>query len=125
MLPRRRSAERGEGNLGCILWLLLLGVVVLVAWKAVPVKMRSVELYEHMDELAKFAAARAKSEDLKKSILKRAEQLDIPLERDDIEVDLGAERVRMKVEYTIPMEILGFTYDWHFKQEVDRQIFIV
>jgi hypothetical protein len=125
MLPRRRSAERGEGNLGCILWLLLLGLVVLVAWKAVPVKMKSVELYEHMDELAKFAAARAKSDDLKRSILQRAEQLDIPLEREAIEVDLGAERVRMKVEYTIPVEVLGFTYDWHFEQEVDRQIFIV
>lgn len=125
MLPRWRSAERGEGNLGCILWLVALGLVILVAWQAVPVKMRSVELYEHMDELAKFAAARAKSDDLKKSILQKAKQLELPLEREDIEVDLGREKVRMKVEYTVPMEILGFTWDWHFEQEVKRQIFIV
>lgn len=125
MLPRRRSAERGEGTLGCILWLVVLGLVILVAWKAVPVKMRSVELYEHMDELAKFAAARSKSDDLKKSILQKAQQLDLPLERENIEVDLEREKVRMKVEYTVPMEILGFTWDWHFEQEVKRQIFIV
>jgi hypothetical protein len=125
MLPRRRSAERGEGNLGCILWLLLLGVVILIAWKAVPVKLRSVELYEHMDELAKFAAARSKPEELKKSILHRAKQLDIPLEAGDVDIDLRNERVIMKVKYTIPLEILGFEYDWNFEQEVDRQIFIV
>jgi hypothetical protein len=125
MLPRRRSAERGEGNLGCILWLVVLGLLILVAFKAVPVKMRSVELYEHMDELAKFAASRSKSDDLRKSILQKAKQLELPVEREDVEVELEREKVRMKVEYTVPVDILGFTYDWHFEQEIKRQIFIV
>ena len=35
---RRRNAERGEGNLGCILWLVVLGLAVMIAWKAIPVK---------------------------------------------------------------------------------------
>ena len=37
-MPRRRSVERGEGNLGCIVWLILLTIGVMIAWKAVPVK---------------------------------------------------------------------------------------
>ena len=124
-MPRRRSVERGEGNLGCIVWLVLLAIGVMIAWKAVPVKVRSAEFYDYMDEIAKFSAARATSDSLRKALLDRADQLDIPLERKNIEIDLSRERIRMKVRYTIPVEFPGYTYNWDFEQEIDRPIFIV
>ena len=42
-----------------------------------------------------------------------------------IEIDLSRERVRMRVRYTIPVEFPGYTYQWHFRQKLDRTIFIV
>src|SRR3954447_21201237 len=78
-MPRR--SERGEGNLGCILWLLALGLATLIAWKAVPVKVQSTQLYDYMDELAKFSAARTPPDQLEKMIIDRAKQLDIALEK--------------------------------------------
>lgn len=124
-MPRRRSVERGEGNLGCIVWMVLLAIGVLIAWKAVPVKVRSAEFYDYMDELSKFSAARATADGLRKGLMDRAEKLDIPLERKNIEIELSRERVRMKVRYTIPVEFPGYTYNWDFEQEIDRPIFIV
>lgn len=122
-MPRR--SERGEGNMGCILWLLALGLTVLIAWKAVPVKLQSTELYDHMEELAKFAAARTPPDELKKSILYRAKQLDIPLEKKDVTVERKGDRIYMEVEYTIPVELPFYSWQWHFKQKLDRPIFIV
>jgi hypothetical protein len=124
-MPRRRSAERGEGNLGCVVWVVLLAIGVLIAWKAVPVKVKSAEFYDYMDELAKFSAARATSDGLRKGLMDRAQQLDIPLERKNIDIELSREKVRMKVRYTIPVEFPGYTYNWDFEQEIDRPIFIV
>lgn len=123
-MPRRR-AERGEGNLGCILWLLALGIAVLIAWKAVPVKMQSAELYDFMDEAAKFRSERTPPEELEKQILERARQLNIPLEKKNIMVERRGDRIYMEVEYTIPVEFPGYTYPWHFRQTLDRPIFIV
>jgi hypothetical protein len=123
-MPRRRS-ERGEGNIGCILWLLLLGVAILIAWKAVPVKMQSEELYDYMDELAKFGAAHTTTEDLEKQILNRARELHIPLDKKNVKVERNGDRVYMEVEYTIPVELPGYTYQWHFRQTLDRPIFII
>jgi hypothetical protein len=123
-MPRRRS-ERGEGNIGCILWLIALGLAVLIAWKAVPVKMQSEKLYDYMDELAKFGAARTAPDDLEKLILNRAQELHIPLEKKNVKVERNGDNIYMEVEYTIPVEFPGYTYQWHFRQTLDRPIFIV
>jgi hypothetical protein len=123
-MPRRR-AERGEGNLGCILWLLGLGLVTLIAWKAVPVKVQSTQLYDFMDEQAKFAAARTPPDQIAKAIVDRAHQLDIPLDKEGVKVVRDGDRIFMDVEYTVPLEFPGYTYQWHFHQKIDRPIFIV
>lgn len=124
-MPRRRSAERGEGNLGCILWVLLLAIGVLIAWKAVPAKVKSAELYDFMDEMAKFSAAGSTKEELEKRIMGRAGELGIPLEKRNLQIQLQRERIRIEVKYTLPLEFPGYTYNWEVHQTLDRQIFIV
>jgi hypothetical protein len=123
-MPRRRS-ERGEGNLGCILWLAALALVSLIAWKAVPVKIQSSELYDYMDELAKFNSARTPTDDLAKMIMDRAHGLGIQMQKGDVTVQRNNDRIFMEVDYTVPLDILGITYNWHFHQKLDRPIFIV
>ena len=123
-MPRRKS-ERGEGNLGCILWLVALGIAILIAWKAVPVKMQSTELYDFMDETAKFRAERTPPEELEKQIVDRAKQLNIPLDKKNVKVERKGDRIYIEVEYTIPVEFPGYTYQWHFRQTLDRPIFII
>ena len=119
----RRAAERGSGNLGCILWLILLVVGVLVAWKAIPVKIRSAELYDQMEEMAKFSA-RNSPDELKKQIMDRAHELDLPVVKDNVHVERIGDRIKMEASYTVPLEFPGYTYEWHFDHQVDRPIFI-
>ena len=121
----RRTAERGEGNLGCILWVLVLAVAVLIAWKAIPVKVNSSELADYMDELARFNAARESEDDLRARILTRATELNLPVTKEGVTIQLSRDRVRMIVDYTVPVNFPGYTYNWHFHHELDRPIFIV
>jgi hypothetical protein len=122
---RRRIAERGEGNLGCILWLLVLGLAVMISMKAIPVKIASAELYDYMDEVARSAGVRTTAEDVKKAILVRAADLKLPLDKDHVTVTRQGDRLRMRAEYTVPLEFPGYTYNWRFVHELDRPIFIV
>ena len=119
----RRAAERGSGNLGCILWLVVLLLGALIAWKAIPVKIRSAELYDAMEDMAKFSA-RNKPEDLKKQILNRARDLDLPLQKDNVRVQRIGDRIKMEASYSVPLEFPGYTYYWSFNHQVDRPIFI-
>jgi hypothetical protein len=122
---RRRIAERGEGNLGCILWLLVLGLAVMISVKTIPVKIASAELYDYMDEVARSAGVNTTADDVKKAILQRAADLKLPLNKDMVAVTREGDRLRMRAEYTVPVEFPGYTFKWHFVHEMDRPIFVV
>lgn len=121
----RRTAERGEGNLGCIVWLLVLAVAVMISWKMIPVKVNNAELVDFMTEVAQFQSAQKTPEEIKLIILARAGELGIPLTKENVTVTKTRDRVRMTVDYTMPVQFPGYTYNWHFRHELDRPIFIV
>ncbi len=129
----RTQLRSGEGRLGCVLWLSLLVGLIVVAWGAVPVTIHSAELYDYMDEQAKFAG-RVTPEVLKKRILKRAVELELPVKEKDIKVERVGGRIRMKCSYTVHLESPHFiltteppfvTQTWKFDLKVDRPVFIV
>ena len=120
-----RNAERGNSKLGCILWLTVLAIAVLISWKMIPVKVNSAELSDYMVEVAQFQSARKPPEELKAMILARASELNIPLDKQNVTVVRTDDRIRMTVDYTVPVDFPGYTYNWHFRHELDRPIFIV
>jgi hypothetical protein len=120
----RLHFRHGQGKIGCILWLLVLLAVVGVTAKLIPIKIRSAELYDFMEEQALFAG-RTKPAELKKRILRRAEELELPLTKKNLSVERRAGRVRMRATYTVPVELPGYTFEWDFEHIIDRPVFIV
>lgn len=120
----RLQLRQGEGKLGCVIWLLALLAVIGIAWKLIPIKVHSAELYDFMEEQAMFAGRRGPAE-LKKAILIRAEELELPLNKKNLHVEKRAGRVRMSATYTVPVEFPGYTFNWKFEHRIDRPIFIV
>ena len=120
---RGKVSERGEGNLGCIMWVLVLGVAILIAWKAVPVKIATAELYDYIEEQAKFAA-NTPPDQIEKGILLKAQLLKLPLTKDNVKVERVGDNIRMEASYTVPLEFPGYTYNWNFDHKIDRPIFI-
>ncbi len=122
---RKRIAERGQGNLGCVMWLVVLGLAVMISWKMIPVKVASAEMYDFMDDQAKFTSVNTTAEEVKKNILAKAVQLKLPLDPANVTVERVGDSIRMKAEYTVPVQFPGYTFNWHFVHELDRPIFVV
>jgi hypothetical protein len=125
MEARRRRHESGDSNIGCIVWVLVLAIGVFLAFKLIPVKIRSAEFYDFMDEIAKFSSATATQEQIEKRLMDKARDLDIPLEKRNLRITLSRDRIKIDVSYTIPVEFPGYTYNWNFHQVLDRPIFII
>lgn len=118
-----RSRQSGEGKIGCIFWLAALAIAGMVAYKMIPVRIQSAELYDFMVEQAKWAANRP-PDAIKKSIVERAQELNLPVDPDKVQVQRHGDRIKMEAKFTVPVEFPGYTYNWEFHHLVDRSIFI-
>jgi len=121
---REHGNEQGGARIGTVIWLLLFVVMVLVSKEAIPVKIRTSKLEDYMIELAKFST-RENEDKLRIRIMEKAQELELPLVKEDVTVRKSNGRVRMKAQYEIPLEFPFYTYVWHFDHEVDRPIFII
>lgn len=122
---KARNGQKGEGNLGCIFWLVVMVVVGYVAWTMVPIKIASAQLSDFMVDQAQVAEHRS-PEQIRKSILAKARDLDLPLDPKKVQVERKGDYIYMDAEYTVPVEFVGgFVYEWHFEHHIDRPIFIV
>ena len=118
----KNLGESGEGRLKFIFWMLILGVVGLAGYEAIPARIR-IARYE--DELIKIAesAWRVPESKLRQRVLDRASELDLPVAKDDIDLDLASGRIRIHVEYTLVLELPFYTWEWERTHDVDRPVF--
>ena len=120
---RRMNPQAGDTKLGCIVWLIIMAVLTVALWQIVPAKMKSAELYDYITDQARLAQ-RTSHEQLKKKILKKADDLGIQLRQEDIQVTGGREQISIHCTYTIPIELPGYTYNWDFEHSIDEQLYI-
>ena len=120
--PRKIQWQRGEGKLGCVLWLAIFVAVGTFGWKTIPVKTSSSRLKDFMVEQSKFAQ-RASHQEISTRILNKANELELPVSRKNIKVHKTAARVEMRCKYTVPVEFPFYTWNWDFDLHVERAVF--
>jgi len=68
-----------------------------------------------MQEQARFAVVNRYSEEqIRETIFKEAQDLDIPLKKEEIKVLASASLVRISVDYTVPIDLLVYKMELHF-----------
>ncbi|HVS86768.1 MAG TPA: DUF4845 domain-containing protein [Candidatus Acidoferrum sp.] len=114
-LSATRRVERGEGKPKAIFYTLILVLVVYSAFKIVPVYIQNYQLSDKMQETARFAVVNRYSEEqIRDTIYKEMQTLEIPARREDIKVSSSQSVVRISVDYTVPVDLLFYHMDFHF-----------
>src|SRR6478672_10160645 len=118
---RRRRGISGAGNLGCLMWLVVLALVGHVLWKVVPVKIRASTFYDTMQEQASFGSIKSEQQILYE-VLRRAQELGIPVTKETVSVTRTRAAVTIEAHYSIPIEFFGgaYKYVWKFDPVVTR-----
>lgn len=110
-----RRTERGEGKLKAILYTVILLLLVYSAFKIVPIYVENYQLSDKMQETARFAIVNRYSEEqVRDTIYKEVQTLEIPARREDIKVSSSQSVVRISVDYTVPVDLLFYHMDLHF-----------
>lgn len=116
------TSEAGEGRMSFLFWLLVIAAVIAFSVQYLPVRIASDRYQDFLVETAE-KKNRLSKERLTKGLLERADELDLPLEKDGIEISVSSRRIRLRAEYTVPIDFLVYTWNWHKVHEVDREIF--
>ena len=120
MLRNRR--ERGEGQFGCLMGLAIIALVGLIAYRLIPVKVKAAELRDTIVDEAKSAGIH-NNKRIVETIAAKAEQLDLPVSEKDIKIERKHEMIFIEVEYTVPVQFPGYTYNWKFHQKTENPVF--
>ncbi|HSN68839.1 MAG TPA: hypothetical protein VLV48_06320 [Thermoanaerobaculia bacterium] len=118
----RHRMQRGEGQLGCIFGLIVLIAAGYIAFKMVPVKVRAADLRQEIVDVARSAGV-YKEGQIRQKIMAKAEELELPLEPDDLQVVRKSDRVYIEATYVVPVEFPGYTYQWRFRHIADNPVF--
>jgi hypothetical protein len=119
---QRNRRERGEGQFGCLVGLVLLLLAVLVAYRMIPIKVKAAELRDVIVDESK-SAGQHNNTIITKAILAKAEQLDLPVTEDQIRIDRKPEFIKIEVDYVVPVNFPGYTYQWKFNQKTENPVF--
>jgi hypothetical protein len=120
MLRNRR--ERGEGQLGCLVGLIILALAVFVAWKMVPIKVKAAEVRGVVVDEAKSAGTH-NDKVIMGNILSKAHEDNLPLTEENVKISRGGGNITIDVNYVVPVEFPGYTYQWHFNHTATNPIF--
>ncbi|HVS14963.1 MAG TPA: hypothetical protein VMV46_13620 [Thermoanaerobaculia bacterium] len=117
-----RTGERGEGRLSFVFWIVVLAIAGLVAFETIPVRWRMAQLQDFMVESAERARF-GNEKEIKRAIMHRATELDLPLEDKALSVKINAGRIKIDAEYMVTLDFPFYSWDWNKRHEVNRTIY--
>jgi hypothetical protein len=111
----RACAQRGEGKFKAIAYTAIVVFGVFSAFKLLPPYIAEYQLADKMQDQARFAVVNHYTEEqIRDTIFKEAQDLDVPIKKEEIKVLASPSVVRISLDYTVPIDLLVYKMDLHF-----------
>lgn len=120
---RKLRGQRGEGQAGCIVSLLILLAVGLFAYKIIPPKLKAAEMRQFVIDEGKSAGLRKGDKHIRSNIMEKAADLEIAVAPKDLKIRRTRGKIYIELEYVIPVEFPGYTHNYSFHHETANPLF--
>ena len=112
---RSAHAQRGGGRIKAIAFTAILVFGVFAAFKLLPPYINEYQLADKMQEQARFGVVnRYTEEQIRETIFKEAQDLDVPIKKEEIKVLASPSVVRISLDYRVPIDLLVYKMELHF-----------
>ena len=118
-----RAAERGEGRIGFLISLVLLGVGIFVGVKVIPVRVNAYEFRDFIQQECRFAATRNHDEEIYKRIFDKARELRLPLDKKNLRMERTAHEMIIAAKYQQTIDLKFTKYVYKFDHEEHAPLF--
>lgn len=121
--PNWRRSERGEGRFGTVVGLCVLLLTIYLGFKVLPVMVNAYSFRDFIEQEARFAALKKADEEVAKRVLRKAQELELPVGPKDILLNRTNTHFDIKVKYTVPIKTPVYTYQWVFDEKSRAPLF--
>jgi hypothetical protein len=119
---RGRRSQRGAGKLKVIAFAAIAILALYAAFKLVPPYVSEYQLQDKMQEQARFGVVnRYTDEQVRESVFKVVQDLDLPVKREDIKVTVTPAFVKVSLDYTVPVDLLVYSTVLHFSPSSENK----
>jgi hypothetical protein len=122
-MVREGRRQRGGSKLNLLFTLAVMGAMVFVASKIVPVYFANYQMQDSIESESRFALTgypKKNADDIRNDILQKAQELGIPAQKDAIQVDLENGSVDISLNYSVPIDLAVYQFTLQFHPHADN-----
>ena len=119
---RRDNMQRGEGRIGLFIALILVAAAIFAGSKFVPVYVAAYDLKD-LIRLETQAASLRSDKQVVATILKKGQELKLPITEKNIEVIRTNAKFTLHVHFEKPLDMALFTYTFRFDEKQTAPLF--
>jgi hypothetical protein len=117
MVRAGRNKERGGSKANLVLTILVLGVMILVGVKIIPVYVASYKIQDTINTETRFAltgSPKRTVDEIRDDVWQKSQELGIAAQKDAVHVDLGNGTVAIGLQYSVPIDIAVYQFTLEF-----------
>jgi len=118
-----RDSQRGEGRVGLLIALVILGTAIFVGVKIIPVRVTAYEFKDFIQQECRWAAVRQADEEVERRILSKAQELEIPLDKKNLKIKRTKSEMIISCSYQQPIDLKLPTYVYTFDHKERAPLF--
>jgi len=118
-----RTHERGEGRIGLLIALALLGSGIFLGVKIIPVRINAYEFRDFIQEECRFAATRNHDSEIYKRIFDKAKELNLPLDKKNLTMERTTREMIISAKYQQTIDLKVTKYVYRFDHEERAPLF--
>jgi hypothetical protein len=118
-----RNGERGEGRMGLIVALAIVGVGAFLGVKIIPVRIQAYEFRDFVEQECRTAALHNDDKKIAKSIMEKADDLELPLERKNLKLRRTSSEMIITARFEKPIDLKLTTYNFKYAVESRAPLF--
>ncbi|MFZ3215483.1 MAG: hypothetical protein WA192_05415 [Candidatus Acidiferrales bacterium] len=117
-----RQRQRGGAKINFLLSIIVLASLCFVAYKLIPAYFANYQLQDSVTSEARFAVAtypKKTPDDIQNDILHKAQDLGVPIKREDITVTTDGTLITISADYSITFDLAVYQFTHQFHLQAD------
>jgi len=119
-LKRMVTNQRGSETTYSIIGLVILVIILFLAFKLAVPFFKNMSLSQYAQELVNYDYQNSRPnpngvKSIQSKLVNRIKQKDMPIGPKQVKVDYDLEKYAVQIDYSYPVNLLVFEFDWDFK----------